>query len=772
MYSEKKCCCFPCIDDDDDSDKKMRRVHSNGDDDASATITRPKPGNPNLIETFQQVSPSFTYADNDNFYAHQDNANVASFMSDKGKEEDDDYYDNDMYNDDVSNLNDKFVDPRIRSQSNGQKRPHQDSPAIGLPTFGDGDPLSSVQPTVVVDSGIDFLAVKQRVERKARLLADPIIKFVADVAVKTGTGLEQMLVSPDAPLVNTRATSVGDFLGSGGSKVSAEFLTLLLAAVLVQMLSSGKERRALVTATEEGVAAKKFKPPPPPPSPSPFMTEEEEELSPVVTIKKEKQEPAECLIAAHAYLQTRYNVIASTISGDEGTLPFIGADGLGGQQQQQQQVDPLLKDLMNAMAQMRSEMHKDTSWDKMPETLGLSIVRPEVLAVIETAHEDIKRTHGGGGGSSGIQLWHLMTSPGVRHHFAMMVAGMLNAIPSEIQYPHYSRSFRDNGAVTGSRVSSGLWTQVRNAALYKEKMKWFQHVRYTQSSAWKEVQERLPNAQFRIGLARTEVVKFTERVTRLARATWNRFGGNDDDEYRIAMANLYDRQRVLRVLEEETLPALLREREQRARDGLPVQNADARIQEARSSILQTRAQIVSITRKVREELMGNDKWKRAFFLAGAALVPFVGFEASIGTQSIYNHPAAAPSLPFMRFVTPNILQPDEDDGQFSFATASEIGMASQRLLAGVSSALERALQWVHATDLQQPLYELTDAVSGLAGAYRQFELETRNFARDTARLRSFSERDKIELVYSRTEADSVRPVRDYLQRESIYASAY
>jgi hypothetical protein len=126
----------------------------------------------------------------------------------------------------------------------------------------------------------------------------------------------------------------------------------------------------------------------------------------------------------------------------------------------------LLAEMMQVMTHFASSRDnvERWMWNNMPENVGMALIRPEVVAVIETAHEDIKRLSSA---HARIKLWHLMTSPSVSHHFAMMISGMLNACPGEIQYPHYTRNVRDNGAVTGARVSSGFWVQARSAQLYK-----------------------------------------------------------------------------------------------------------------------------------------------------------------------------------------------------------------------------------------------------------------------------------------------------------------
>jgi hypothetical protein len=388
--------------------------------------------------------------------------------------------------------------------------------------------------------GFDFAALQRHLKRKVDMLADPIIKFVSDIAVKTGTSVDHMLVNRSAPPLNakrstglppavkTDAKTVEELLS--GSNLDSALLVPLLAATLTEVLKKLAADAAVTTRVKredleefvEAIPSKKADNGKGKEGDGSFATSfpsdngkgkeeegdgDENDVSfatplkkfvlsapPLLQVKKEEK-PFSPAKKMSAYIGEAVTLLQShkegpTMMSMMMTPELIGPQ-YGGQGRQvgpnnNNNNNPLLDEMIRVMThynQHSSENVDRWAWNNMPENVGMALVRPEVIGAIEGAHQDI-------GGSRRFKLWHLMTSPGVRHYFAEMIAGALNATPSEIQYPHYTRNVRDNGAVNGARVSSGFWTHARSAKMYQKGIRIFQSVSYGPSSKWVETQVR------------------------------------------------------------------------------------------------------------------------------------------------------------------------------------------------------------------------------------------------------------------------------------------
>ena len=337
-----------------------------------------------------------------------------------------------------------------------------------------------------------FGDLQRALASRALATFNPIIMFVADVAVKTGTSVENMLINPELPLVKTDATSVRELFD--GSKTPMDILMPILMIVLMETLHNHGNAAATTTATKA--------------------------VSPADTVKRVLSFPespykqTQFLIGE---LQQHRDALASHGPELIGVLPGAAAAPAGANPQTN-----VLDELLAALRRYNpTASATDEQWNMSPAHTGIALIKPEVVASIETAYEDIRRISAA---HREFKLWHLITSPSVRHNFAAMISGMLNSAPSEIQYPHYQKSVRNNGAVTGSRVSSGLWTQARGSALYKEKLRWFHSVHYGTSTKWRETENRFPLAKQTVDAVRsslvTSLLQFKNSIITDTTAVW------------------------------------------------------------------------------------------------------------------------------------------------------------------------------------------------------------------------------------------------------------
>jgi hypothetical protein len=456
---------------------------------------------------------------------------------------------------------------------------------------------------------------------------------------------------------------------------------------------------------------------------------------------------------------------------------LIGPQFGGGRAQQQpppQAANPLLDDLLRVMNQYAhsAENTERWVWNNLPENVGMALVRPEVIGAIEGAHQDIRALSGSHGS---IKLWHLMTSPGVRHHFSAMVAALLNANPSEIQYPHYTRNFRDNGAATGARVSSGFWSQARSARQYQEKVRVFKSVGYGPATKWTDTQNRLPNAEARIKQLRTAVERNIVDVARstLSRSSpnslWMQLGSDDTDTYKIAIANLYhlreSYKRAVNVTreEEEEWKRLNHEQfPQSLLDGQLRKATDAKKLSSDARKLVERAQAL-VNEDVASIPNGDPTrpWKRAMGVDGSYMIPFVGFGGS-GAAITINIEGGIP-VNFTRTDVNGLLVADGMYGQRLILAAAD------ELITKFAQVLNRIQVWrgPGAVTVREGIHQSLVDTSDLVANLRMLDSESATFAEDTRRMHSFTDDEKVELFYHKP-VDIV-PVRDYLSGGSFYA---
>lgn len=388
----------------------------------------------------------------------------------------------------------------------------------------------------------DFGAMKRHLVRKAEMLADPVIKFVANVAPQCGTSLERLLVSN---AVYEGANNMRELVQK--SALNQELLSVLLALVLNEMLGGGGGRggggsSVVINASEkeqqdndEGELV--------PLSQEPFVKEEK------TMTKEEPTNTTEAMInvcmwdevsRAHTMLkrhadghplpcQTSLHDVDPFDPPSSASPDLIGVDGFRSLVQGPPLPghNPIFADLMSILDySLRAPNIARWNWNNLPENVGMALVKPEVVAMIEATYEEIRAI---GPVQSKFTLAHLMTSPRIRQKFAMMVAAAINIVPSELQYPN-AAPVRGNGSISDRRITMGAMKEFRETLVYQSNRRYFQHVAYAESSAWKDANATVKDLEHNLESMRA-------RMWTLIRDLKTKLGV-DNDNARIAKDNL------------------------------------------------------------------------------------------------------------------------------------------------------------------------------------------------------------------------------------------
>ncbi len=599
---------------------------------------------------------------------------------------------------------------------------------------------------------IDFEAAKRHLEAKARMLSDPVVQFVSGIAVKTGSSLQNMLVNPSLPLVNVKASSIDELIG--GSRMSREYLLVLLAQVLVEQqktifllsMPSPAKRQKGDDADDEPVddedemmlpVVTPQKPSAPFAPSAPSVAPAKEELvvvkdEPVIknTVDAAVQLIDRAIDAHTVFSDGQYELIGVPPPQQNPAPPGIfrirgGGGGGGGGGPVTDGLSALLKEVA------ASSDVAAWAWNQMPENSGLALIKPEVLSIIQMAYEDIRAISAH---HATFKLWHLITGPRVRQHFSMMIAGMLNAAPSELQYPHYQRSVRDNGAVTGSRVSTGIMTTIRSAALYKEKLLWFKSVGYQESAQWKALRERQAagTAQAELVIARNTLDRCEAELVRQMNAFW----ASLDPVTRERTGDLYDAsQRPLEAMPDAARRAIRRE---------------------------------LIASSPRTPIGSIPTIGRVIGANATALVPFApGYEVGSRVATPYQPEGGggggAPVLMFTRRPIERLIGSPERPGE------SELVYACTTALAELEAINRRVASWSSSVaSHQQVIYNLTGAFERFKAALLAIKTAARQVVLEQRQMAAITEDAKVELIYTRIDTRPSR--RDYSIPYSRYAT--
>jgi len=687
----------------------------------------------------------------------------------------------------------------------------------------------------------NFEALKRHLQRKAEFLTNPVIQFVSDVAVKTGSSLEQMVVNAERPLVNVGASNVRDLME--GSRMSRDMLIPILALVLVEVLGQSpvekkKETEVKlmpvkpspvrpvkkttpvppVTTTTPVPPAKTTTPVPPVKTTTPVPPVKT--TTPVQPAKKEKIPPMEIVVIHPTEPSTplfggpplgrrgaKTEPLPPKKKGDTDVTPettpiksfaitndpigavvyartmlqshadgeplpcmtpdFIGAGGITGGGLRRFISDttptppnPILRDIISMLDYGAEASDLDRwNWNNLPENSGFAIIKQEVVQTIQTAFEDIRRI---GASQSEFTLWHLMTSPGVRHHFAMMVGAMLNAVPSELQYPHY-QSVRQNGAVTGSRVSSGFWTQVRNANWYKQKKRWFARVVYVTSTRWTDIQKRLPNGRRLLTDLRHHFWDVFEKFDTFITMLDDKFSG--DTNYSEAVADAAFLKAEI-AIHKETGARLTRELE--ALDKVNIQLVTAKNNEINQQVADlndAQRKLSVVTSHTMDNFVNTEaddekkKWKRHFFHLATGLVPFTGATQSAGPI------AYGPNVQVARGEIPSLI----DETKSNVVDTERLTKRLRSLAAEFQQFAQKVGMWREAESIRKTIYDGLVVTSDCVSAISDLRQASRQHSDAGRAAHAMTEDEKRELVYRPPTKQELRPVRDFLQPYNVQA---
>lgn len=368
-------------------------------------------------------------------------------------------------------------------------------PDVGAPPGGGGGGSGGIS--------ADALA---HLNSRVKLLTDPVLMFVAEAAVSCGSSLQQMMLNPSLPLVNTEATSFASLLSS--SQFPRELLLILMARMLLDTPSISLS-------------------PVPLSQPQPQQPQTPQQQQQQQPVKKADPDASVSPADPSATPTKPSNApIGDTIREYIETLAPVGVNPFSRQQQQQQQQPDPEQALYNALLSMqeRSDVLSWT-WSQMPEESGMALLKPEIISVIQSCFESVRslsESH------RRIKLWHLITGPMVRHKFARLVGSLLNTVPSEIQYPGFT-SVRRNGGITGSRVSSGITLQAQHSRIYTKLLAWFKNVGYREAEEWVQVNQRLQSSRETIQLALDELNRARTDMVLAAQAIWKRLSNETQE---------------------------------------------------------------------------------------------------------------------------------------------------------------------------------------------------------------------------------------------------
>ena len=572
-------------------------------------------------------------------------------------------------------------------------------------------------------------------EARAKIISNPMIAFVSDIAVKTGTGLDKMLVNPSLPLVNTRSSSLQEVLE--GSRFPQDILVALLARSILeqpQLLPVKKEQpkqEAEARGGDEPFAS-------PRPLVSPIVAKKPEpggnsgrrgtfDLDRGGISLDEARIGASLDGAINLLTRTRHQHIGPpNIFRLPGAAAAAAAGGAAA-------ADPLTDNIIDMMKRFAAASNViQMAWNEMPEQSGLQLIKPEVVAVIQTAYEEIR---GISAAHSQFKLWHLITGSRIRHDFAQMIAGLLNAMPSEIQYPHYQKSVRDNGAVTGSRVSSGVMSQARQSTLYRKKLLFFRHVGYRESTVWREVMDRVPMAMNNLKIARGLVVRAETLLVQRVDTFWKEL----DEATRDMTGDLYAKE-----LSYDESPVVM---------AVDLSN-----------------QIRLIRRRLQTHLPRTQSGQMPSMgrVVGADASPLVPFAPNYETGDVAskNYPqddgSGEGAFSYQRPAIPRIIGNNSDPERDDADLIDKSGAA----LDALETISRRIDSWTMATRYQQIIYDLTQAFIGFRSTLQNVKAVTMQAHRDRKLMATFTEDSKRELVYGRIKDLDTAPVKDYLNPTS------
>jgi hypothetical protein len=279
---------------------------------------------------------------------------------------------------------------------------------------------------------VSFDAIKRHLHRLALHTIDPVVTFVAGVALSSGSGVDNFFANGNRkPSINLTARSMSELVHT--SPFEAQFLLPLLALTVLQLFGKAAQsaptevKTGKVELTGGGKGGGGTGVPG-----SPANSNNNSFDIDLVTPKKEvKTEPAiNVKIASDAspldVIRKAQHLIGNQVQWDQHHSPLepiginTGAlDRLRGAREferrarlnllAQEQLTPYdeLRLLFEEMNDNSPFLHSQRwYWNSLPENSGMSLVKPEVRKAIYDTFEDIRALSEG---HRQFKLWHLMT---------------------------------------------------------------------------------------------------------------------------------------------------------------------------------------------------------------------------------------------------------------------------------------------------------------------------------------------------------------------------
>lgn len=762
------------------------------------TISIPKPNNPNLVDVYQVVEQQDDPYSVDPYEAAEYYEEVAPIQGQtssvvfpglgldnedgngKGKEEESDYH-----------------------------GLHQPDPVIRL-TGEDGVFLYDADTGRKIET-FKFDALQRRMYAEAVKLTSPVVNFVAGLAGKTGTSLQNMMFMPEAQLVSTRAKNMSELLAL--SSLPDKYLSIVMAQTLNSILDSngkivvaldglaksvrdGAESMNKLFAQgqgptpvpvgkdkEEAEPSTPFKQSPParfpslrPTPTSPFLPGPPAVVKPEPGSNVDKLNAAIQRIESHVFVPVSSSFSFSGLdNSDYARFAQIGALTPAQEQQQQEIMNALASEMAGFLREMsHAHQQENLPQNELVENAGLSVIKGEVVEAIQHAYDEIcalSPKH------ADFKLIHLMTNKQVKHHFALMVAALLNSTPGEIQYPNYTRNFRNNQAVTGARVSSGRWFKAAACRAYRDEIKWFKYVGYEVSSEWKRAQQEFPKSQTRVADFKRLVDRDLEELLRLLSgrlesSIWDKSKlGLDTGTYKVAIVDMYDRQMKRFSLEERlrqnqaklqsaTRANLSAEEQTKIRDeGKKLQDKLSNVMLTITAIGQTLVdKVLSLEQITSIENREIGVWIKALNIEGWLLVPFVGVTPLTKREGDYKTRDKRLSPKYERKLREPVISPDNP-----YIDYDALLYACSSLAKELRKIIERVHGWRGATGekvlpvLQAIETALLTTITNVTEFRRALKTEE-----DTRTvMATFTELDKVELVYREPGPETRPPLTDY-----------
>ncbi len=603
-------------------------------------------------------------------------------------------------------------------------------------------------------------AMLRHMERKARMLSDPLMRFIGGVAAMTGGTKDLALENPNLPLVHTGAKGIAEL--TAGSAIKSEVLAALMASVLLEQLNAPRAKRE----KDSGF---------PSPRLSPLVPRGKERESSLKFEEEVDSDIRDCLELLQMHVEGHQLPIAK--SGGDGSvrrddmihLPMVNGvrcapigpnmAGLPWAQQQGQgpQNNPLLQTIIELMASFAAVSNVQRwMWNEMPENSGFALLKPEMTAMIELAYREIQAispVH------QQFKIIHLITSPRINQRFAALVAGFINVVPGPMQFPNFTSYSANGRSITGARVSSGYMSQARSANAVKSSLKWFRNVMYVPNPQITEIENRRPNRIRELALLRQELDRALDDVHAMfhgAAAFWNM--ENVPLPVQNLLYDLFDRMKAS-TRAEQVVNAAQKERAAALSQGITdaalvpftqardTAVANLRDEHARLRWLQAQLMLVipgpgaGVVPSMTQALLGD----------GAFLVPFVG----------YGLLAARGSLNA------------SDGGQFVRQTQDDLLDVRPRNIRHIEDSLRDALAAIGRIRDRSQLWRqpfqvfnrLERTISRALSALKRARTLSAGIRKDSLFLESLKDEERVVLTYHRS-SDFPKPV-NYLYPQTI-----